>query len=134
MDLQLSDEHADLDIEVDRTQGCISALTSLRQRHPELTQLKIILSIGGGGQGSANFARVASDHTTRHIFATSAKDLVDQYGFDGVDSMSTTDPGGSLYANFKKSIGNILQIGKRAPITSTYLPLLEAFSQAQDLR
>ena len=88
--MQLSDEHADLEIDVDSTQGCISALTNLKRQHPEFAGLRIILSIGGGGQGSAQFARVAGNITARHIFATSAKDLVHQYGFDGVDSMFIT--------------------------------------------
>ena len=68
---------------MDDTQGCINALTKLKEEYP---LLQIILSIGGGGPGSANFARVAANNTTRHIFARSAKDLVNQYGFDGVDS------------------------------------------------
>ena len=68
---------------MDDTQGCISALTNLKEEYP---QLKIILSIGGGGPGSANFPRVAANNITRHIFARSAKDLVHQYSFDGVDS------------------------------------------------
>ena len=77
---------ADTEIEVDGTEGCIRALINLKQREP---LLKVILTIGGGGLGSAKFARVAADPTRRHIFARSAADLVRQYDFDGVDSILT---------------------------------------------
>ena len=72
-------------MEVDGTQGCIKALTQLKDQYSEL---KIILSIGGGGQGSADFAPIASNHTARMIFASTAKGLVDMYGFDGIDSIT----------------------------------------------
>ncbi|MCJ1397032.1 hypothetical protein MMC11_000224 [Xylographa trunciseda] len=80
----LSDELADTEMEVDGTQGCIKALTQLKDQYPGL---KIILSIGGGGQGSTYFASIAGNHTARMIFASTAKGLVDMYGFDGIDSM-----------------------------------------------
>ncbi|MCJ1414354.1 hypothetical protein MMC32_000680 [Xylographa parallela] len=80
----LSDEFADLEMEVDGAQGCIKALTQLKDQYPEL---KIILSVGGGGQGSAHFAPIASNHTARMIFASTARGLVDMYGFDGIDSI-----------------------------------------------
>ena len=79
--LKLSDEWADLEVDVDGTQGCIAALRSLKQQHP---QLKIILSIGGGSpEGSGQFARIASQTVTREIFARSAKELCQLHGFDG---------------------------------------------------
>ena len=68
---------------MDGTQGCISALTNMRKRFP---QLKIILSVGGAGQGSLSYALIARNDVTRLIFARSAKLLVDMYGFDGIDS------------------------------------------------
>ncbi|MCJ1479010.1 hypothetical protein MMC13_007694 [Lambiella insularis] len=79
--VMLSEEVADLDIEVDRTQGCIKALTQLKVQYP---QLKIILSIGGA-QGSKCFPQIASNNTARMIFASTAKGLVDMYDFDGID-------------------------------------------------
>ena len=51
--------------------------------------LKIVLSIGGGGKGSENFARMAGNAEARERFAHSARALVDEYGLDGIDSMST---------------------------------------------
>ncbi|MCJ1242969.1 hypothetical protein MMC30_000165 [Trapelia coarctata] len=80
--ISLSDEVADTEIEVDGAQGCIQALTQLKRQYPSL---KIVLSIGGGGTGSAHFPRIASDNTLRTIFARSARTLVDMYDFDGID-------------------------------------------------
>ncbi|KAA6416205.1 MAG: class V [Lasallia pustulata] len=78
----LSDAYADAQIEVDGTNGCLNALTNLKQQYP---LLKVILSIGGGGPGSAPFAEVASSGTTRNTFAMSARTLIDEYGLDGID-------------------------------------------------
>lgn len=57
------------------------ALALLRQQNQHL---KLILSIGGGA-ASQHFASVASDQTTRHRFAYSARELITTYGFDGID-------------------------------------------------
>ena len=54
-----------------------------KQYHPEL---KVILSIGGGGEGSIPFAAVASNQATREVFANTSKALVDTYKLDGIDS------------------------------------------------
>ena len=58
--------------------------------------LKIVLSIGGGGKGSENFARMAGNAEARERFAHSARALVDEYGLDGIDSMSTPPSSVSL--------------------------------------
>jgi len=84
--VKLSDEVADTEIDVDGAQGCIQALTQLKRQYPSL---KIVLSVGGGGTGSAHFSRIASDNTLRTIFARSARALVDIYDFDGIDSESS---------------------------------------------
>ncbi len=77
------DEYADLQIEVDGKLGCLAALVSLRAQFP---QLKIILSIGGGGEGSANFAAVAAGATSRIAFAKCAKEFVERFELNGIDS------------------------------------------------
>ncbi len=69
---------------VDGTNGCIRAFTQLKQQYSEL---KAILSVGGGGQGSLLFASVAADPVAVETFASSARQLVDEYGLDGIDSM-----------------------------------------------
>lgn len=77
------DEHADLQIEVDGKLGCLAALVSQRAQFP---QLKIILSIGGGGDGSANFAAVAASAKSRMAFAKCAKEFVSRFELNGIDS------------------------------------------------
>ena len=87
--MKLSDEWADLEVDVDGTQGCIAALRNLKQQHP---QLKIILSIGGGSpEGSGHFARIASQTVTREIFARSARELCQLHGFDGQSARSISE-------------------------------------------
>ncbi|OKL59468.1 hypothetical protein UA08_05106 [Talaromyces atroroseus] len=78
----LSDEWADSQMPVDGTEGCLRAFTQLKQQYP---QLKVILSIGGGGKGSENFASVARNPSAVAMFASSARALVDQFGLDGID-------------------------------------------------
>ncbi|RKF55254.1 Endochitinase B1 [Erysiphe neolycopersici] len=77
----LSDEEIDARMPVDGTYGCINSLISQKKQY---CYLKVILSIGGGC-GSGNFARVASNATTRDNFARTARRLVDRFGFDGID-------------------------------------------------
>lgn len=67
---------------VDGTEGCLRAFIQLKQQYP---QLKVILSIGGSGKGSENFAKVATSPAAVANFAYSARALVDQFGLDGID-------------------------------------------------
>lgn len=55
----------------------------MKQRYPHL---KIILSVGGGGEGSAPFPSVSSSGLVRSMFAQSARTMIDAYGLDGIDS------------------------------------------------
>lgn len=87
---QHSDEYADLQIEVDGKLGCLAALVAQRAQFPHL---KIILSIGGGGEGSANFAAVAASPTARMAFASCAKEFVERFEFNGIDSKSKSRVG-----------------------------------------
>ncbi|KAF2225410.1 glycoside hydrolase superfamily [Elsinoe ampelina] len=76
------DKKADLDISVDGTKGCLSALRLAKATTHE--RLQLMLSVGGGS-GSAHFPALASTSTGREQFATSCRSWVDQYGFDGID-------------------------------------------------
>lgn len=69
-------------MDVDGTQGCLKSFVKLRQ---DYQHLKLILSIGGGGQGGSAFASVASDPVTRDTFARTAMELVKTYNLDGID-------------------------------------------------
>lgn len=84
--LQFSDEYADSEIDINgdgSVKGCLNDLRSLKKRYPNI---KTILSVGGGGEGSAPFPAVASNGIVRSSFAQSARQMVDAFGFDGVDS------------------------------------------------
>ena len=72
---------------MDGTNGCLNALNKVKLQYP---QLKILLSVGGGGENSANFAAVAANHNTRFTFAQSAKSLVEMYSLDGIDSKTVS--------------------------------------------
>jgi chitinase len=80
---QLSDDYADNEIEADGVHGAMHALTNMKHQYPHL---KILLSIGGGGEGSTHFPTAARTDSSRHAFAKSAKHLIDIHGFDGIDS------------------------------------------------
>lgn len=84
--LQFSDEYADTEVDIHgdgSVKGCLNDLKSLKTRYPNI---KTILSIGGGGEGSAPFPAVASNRIVRSSFAQSARQIVDAFGFDGIDS------------------------------------------------
>jgi chitinase len=70
---------------VDGTTGCLRAFAQLK---PQYSQMKLILSIGGGGKGSENFAAVARSQSRTETFAQSARQLVDEFGLDGIDGAS----------------------------------------------
>ncbi|GCB26686.1 endochitinase B [Aspergillus awamori] len=78
----LSDEWADAQMPVDGTNGCLRAFAQLK---PQYSKMKLILSVGGGGKGSENFAQVARSQSRTETFVRSARALVDQFGLDGID-------------------------------------------------
>ncbi|KAF9884421.1 hypothetical protein FE257_001752 [Aspergillus nanangensis] len=78
----LSDEWADTQMPVDGTEGCLRAFAQLK---PQYSKMKLILSIGGGGKGSENFAAVARNPTRVETFVRTARELVDRFGLDGID-------------------------------------------------
>ncbi|KAF2459697.1 putative class V chitinase [Lineolata rhizophorae] len=78
----LSDEWADTQMPVDNTTGCLRSFAELKRKH---SVLKLILSVGGGGKGSDNFAAVAQRPEAREQFAKTARDLCLTYGLDGID-------------------------------------------------
>lgn len=81
--------------------------------------LKVILSVGGGGKGSDNFASVAANPTTRERFASSAKELVLEYGLDGIDSLYSYQILLKVANMIEQSIGNIRPITSKVKTTST---------------
>ncbi|KAL8927632.1 MAG: hypothetical protein Q9172_001261 [Xanthocarpia lactea] len=78
----LSDIHADTQVAVDGTYGGLNAVRNLKLQNPNL---KTLISIGGGGKGSDPFAGVAASPAAREHFGTSAKQMLDTYGLDGLD-------------------------------------------------
>ena len=70
---------------VDGTEGCLRAFVQLKQQY---SQMRVILSVGGGGKGSENFAAVARSRSLLDRFVQSARILVEQFGLDGIDGSS----------------------------------------------
>ena len=58
------------------------ALTALRKRAP---QLQVLISVGGGGEGSVGFSDMALTQEGRRRFIDSAVPVVEKYSLDGVD-------------------------------------------------
>ena len=83
-------------MDVDGVKGCIEALQQLKQTHEHL---RVVLSIGGGGQGSQHFPAVSQTEYSRQNFAQSARGIVDAHGFDGIDSKLANPPSSSTQQN-----------------------------------
>ncbi len=62
--------------------GNLAVLTGLRRVNP---QLQVLISVGGGGEGSAPFSDMAITAEGRHRFVESAVAMVRKYDLDGVD-------------------------------------------------
>ncbi|KAJ5708765.1 hypothetical protein N7488_008566 [Penicillium malachiteum] len=75
------DEKSDTKMKVDGESGCLNAFKKLKRDNPHL---KVVLSIGGSS-GSATFPSLAAEDNSRRRFALTAKEMVDRYGFDGID-------------------------------------------------
>ncbi|KAI1326658.1 glycoside hydrolase family 18 protein [Xylariaceae sp. FL0255] len=82
------DEHADLEISVDGTRGCLSALAQLKaksqQQNNNNNQIQTLISIGGGS-GSAQFPHIASDASKRKHFVSCCRSFVAKHHLSGVD-------------------------------------------------
>ena len=60
----------------------LATLTALRKVNP---QLQVLVSVGGGGMGSAGFSELALSAEGRRRFVDSAVSIVERYDLDGVD-------------------------------------------------
>lgn len=58
-------------------------MRNLKQRNPNL---KLLLSVGGGGAGSEPFASIAKSSSATEQLARTAKQMLDTYQFNGLDS------------------------------------------------
>ncbi|KAH7459192.1 Chitinase 1 [Fusarium oxysporum f. sp. matthiolae] len=74
--------------------GCVKEIFYLKKQNPHF---KAILSIGGWTL-SSTFPAAASTAATRTIFATSAVELMKDWGFDGID-VDWEYPAGEVEAN-----------------------------------
>lgn len=60
----------------------LATLIALKKLNPEL---EVVVSIGGGGEGSAGFSDMAITPEGRRRFVDSAVDVIDRYKLDGID-------------------------------------------------
>lgn len=115
---------------VDGTNGCLRAFFKLKRRYP---WLRVILSIGGGGKGSENFAIVAGDEIRMSRFVRSAQQLADEYHLDGFDSkflcfmlikehlrLTQAKKKKIFFFLFSKLIGSIRVMQKKVTTISVY--------------
>lgn len=86
--MQLHDMYNDTQVAVDGTYGGLNAVRNLKLQNPNL---KTLISIGGGGQASEPFAVVAASPAAREQFGTSAKQMLETHGLDGLDGKNVAD-------------------------------------------
>lgn len=60
----------------------LAALNSLKQENPDL---QVVISVGGGGEGSIGFSDMAVTAEGRRRFVDSAVATVEKYSLDGID-------------------------------------------------
>jgi chitinase len=80
------------------------------------SNLKVLIAIGGWGQGSLRFSNMAKDPTKRTNFVTSVVNFVEKHGFDGLD-MDWEYPGkrdGDPTVD-KANFVELLKVRKRRP-------------------
>lgn len=58
-------------------------MKKLKQQNPNLN---LLLSVGGGGAGSEPFASIANSSSATEQLARTAKQMLDTYEFNGLDS------------------------------------------------
>ena len=63
--------------------GALTDLLRVKSQHPNI---KTLLSIGGGGDASNNFPEVVANTDAVDRFTSSAKQLIEKYDLDGIDS------------------------------------------------
>lgn len=60
----------------------LATLVALKKINPEL---EVVVSVGGGGEGSAGFSDMAITSQGRHRFVDSAIEVIERYNLDGID-------------------------------------------------
>ncbi|GAO47590.1 chitinase [Saitoella complicata NRRL Y-17804] len=105
----LSDEGADVQMNVDGADGgCLGSFQRLKQQYPHL---KVILSLGGGGEGSSPFAAVCRNTSMVQNLVRSARELVDRWSLDGIDvdwEHPSNAEEGRAYINLLKALREVL--------------------------
>ncbi|KAK7756174.1 hypothetical protein SLS62_001766 [Diatrype stigma] len=87
--LRFLDEYADCQISADGAKGCLTALANVKQQrntpnNNNSKNIKALVSIGGGS-GSKEFPALAAHRSRRTTLAKACRELVDRFGFDGID-------------------------------------------------
>jgi chitinase len=125
----LKDEHLHYQIDIDGTNGCLRACTSLKQRN---LLLKVLLSVGGGNQSAASrFMDTASSPEKLQRFCDSAKNLIHLFQLDGIDvdwEHPSSEEEGIRYLALLKALRETLP-GSLSYIVTTALPADQAILQ-----
>ncbi|KAI5644634.1 glycosyl hydrolases family 18 domain-containing protein [Phthorimaea operculella] len=98
----------ELDLPDNNGRDNFGKFNALKEKNPKL---KTILSVGGWGEGSANYSIMAASEATRKNFISSALELVETHGFDGFD-IDWEYPARRDSVNGEKDIDNFTQLLK----------------------
>jgi chitinase len=72
-------------VDIEGTPGALNDLAKIKS---ENKHIKTVLSVGGGGEASSIFAQIARDPKLCQAFANSARQFLDKYSLNGIDSKS----------------------------------------------
>ncbi|KAF0309382.1 Endochitinase [Amphibalanus amphitrite] len=99
-----------LDPEVDVEQGGFEKFVALREKHPGL---KLLVAVGGWGEGGKKYHQMATNPQYRKMFVTSLAQFMNKYKFDGLDLdweyPGATDRGGGYSDKdaFRQFVGEL---------------------------
>lgn len=119
--LTLEDEYADIELGKNRKYNISNMIQLLLGAYYRVTDLKaqnsnlrVLLSIGGGSASSQTFSNIAADPGKRSNMVNSAREFLETYNFDGIDLDWEYPGGGDRVLNYiHNTVFNFNLIGFR---------------------